>query len=416
MLVRAFISTACTGALLLGLCALSGCATTPAPDALNENAGASDAETIGEAVVVPTETLKEGAGVAPQDSPPPEQPEPDVDLAYRITPGDMLSFRSFDDEKLSMQTVVRYDGCISLQMIPDLHVAGLSREEAEEAIREAYSTLYVDPQLTLTIMDAKGKVFTVLGEVARPAEYPYTRPISLLDAISAAGGMRVNQRSGDSYIGGQGQLVKAFIIREHSGERQVMDFDLRNFRHSGPHPSDARVLPGDIVYVPESQNLVYLLGEVGRANVYAITEGLTLLRLLAFASGFQESTARLRHVLLLREINETETKIMVADVRHIIKTGQDVLLEPGDVIYVPRKRLVNAREFVQQATGTISPILSLGQQVMSLYTQAYDAYYMKDRMDLLFKSGADRTNLILDNALRNIAATSPLQFAPSSAR
>lgn len=265
-------------------------------------------------------------------------------------------------------------------------------------------------------MDAKGKVYTVLGEVARPAESPYTRPISLLDAISIAGGMRVNQRSGDSYVGGQGQLVKAFIIRDNGGDRQVMDFDLRNFRQSGPDPSNARVLPGDIVYVPESQNLVYLLGEVGRANVYAITEGLTMLRLLAFASGFQESTARLRHVLLLREINETETKIMVVDVRRIIKTGQDVLLEPGDVIYVPRKRLVNAREFVQQATGTISPILSLGQQVMSLYTQTYDAYYMKDRMDLLFKSGADRAKLVLDNALRNIAATSPLQFAPSSAR
>lgn len=116
---------------MLGLCALSGCATNAAPEALNANTGASDAETIGEAVVVPTETLKEGVSATPRESASPEAPEPEADLVYRITSGDILNFRSFDDEKLSMQTVVRYDGCISLQMIPDIRVNGLSREEAE---------------------------------------------------------------------------------------------------------------------------------------------------------------------------------------------------------------------------------------------------------------------------------------------
>jgi len=71
-------------------------------------------------------------------------------------------------------------------------------------VKEAYSAYYMEPQLTLTILEASGKTFTVIGEVERPSQYPYSRPISLLDAISMAGGMRVNQRGGDSFVGGQG--------------------------------------------------------------------------------------------------------------------------------------------------------------------------------------------------------------------
>lgn len=410
---------ACLAILSIGPGLLTGCATqsdTKATAGTAAPASTAGADSSGDSIVVPTETLKGGASPASET----ENPEGTAaelsmaDIVYRIGPGDLLSFRSFDDEKLSTDVAVRYDGCISLPVIPDVMVKDLTREEAEETIKKAYSEFYVEPQVTLTIVDAKSKTFTVMGEVAQPSEYPYTRPISLLDAISTAGGMRVNQRGGDSYVGATGQLVKALIIRREGQERKVMDFDLRGFDKSGPHPSETPVLPSDIVVVPESANLVYLLGEVGRPSVFALSPGLTLTRLLAYAGGFNESTARLKQVVLIREINNEETKVMTVDVRANLKGGKDVLLEPGDIIYVPRKWLVNVAEFVNQLIAPAQSIMGFQQQIMGLYMQAYQAYYTDEQFDLLYENsrGLDTTSYI-QSLLTNLANQSKLKTVPN---
>ena len=66
---------------------------------------------------------------------------------YRIGPGDALGFRFLEDESLSSEVNVRYDGCISLALIPDVKVGGKTKEEAievmsERARREAFAGLY----------------------------------------------------------------------------------------------------------------------------------------------------------------------------------------------------------------------------------------------------------------------------------
>jgi polysaccharide export outer membrane protein len=399
-------------AMILVFGVFAGCATQHAPEGPAVNPVAADT------VVVPTKAIKGDMGAA-EDAQPSETPAtpPPTDTAYRISPGDILSFRSFDDEKLSMEVVVRYDGCISLQMIPDLKVNGLTREEAEQMIREAYSAVYVEPQLTMAIVDAQGKTFTVMGEVASPREFPYIRPISILDAINLAGGLRVNQRGGDSFMGGQGQLVSAFIIRRDDLGRKVMNYDLRGFRKEGTdNPADTPVLPGDIVYVPEAQNLVYLLGEVGRPSVYAITEGLTLLRLLAQAGGFNESTSRISQVAITREINDTESQITMVDVRENMKEGKDFVLEPGDIIYVPRKKFVNAMDFVQRVTGPFSSAMGFGSQVMGLYQQAYSAWYTKSSYDLLYGNNANSSKVLLFDAIQGLSTIPTKQYGPNSVK
>lgn len=315
---------------------------------------------------------------------------------YRIGPGDSLFFRSFDDESLSTEVVVRYDGHISLPLIPDVDVSGSTRDEATKLVREAYGAFYSEPLVSLSIRQAGSRTYTVIGEVNQPSEYTYTRPISLLDTITLAGGLRTNRSGGDSFVGSQGQLVKAYIIRIRNGEREVNEYDLRALRDQGPHPSQTPVLPGDIVYVPEGVNLVYILGESRRSDVFALRQGMTLLQLLADAGGFNEDTARLRKVILMREISATETEILHINIRQIFKTGFDPKLQAGDIIYVPRKPLVNAQAFVQRFTGTVSPILSL-------YSQSIDVIYSKKRIEqFLDGSGGGNSLLGIINALTGL--------------
>lgn len=301
-----------------------------------------------------------GSAQEPQQTVPLEFPP------YAIGPGDVLSFRILEDEDLNTEVTVRYDGYVSLPWIPDVKIGEQTSESAVELLKEAYLKVYKDPNISLDIVTPAGKKYTVLGDVERPSEYTYTRPISIMDAITEAGGMRIDQRAGDSFVSAQGQLVKAYLIRHVQGRREVTEYDLRGLQHSGPHAGDAAVLPGDVVYVPEGVNLVYILGEALRPDVVAMQEDTTLLQILAAVGSFNPSTARLRKVVLMRETSENETKIMIVNVRTLLKTGEDMLLFPGDIIYIPRKRLVNLADFVSRFTGSISPILSLYTQAANL--------------------------------------------------
>jgi polysaccharide export outer membrane protein len=368
----------------------------------------AQAKAVEETLVVPTAELQKTAAEvkeagAPQEGAAGTKTAEDLFSEYRIGSNDVLGFRFFDDDTLSSQVVVRYDGCISLPLIPDVKVAGATRQEAVDALKKAYSAFFQEPQLSLSVVATNSKTFSVMGDITMPGEYPYLRPMSLIDCINAAGGMRIYQRGGDSYVGAQGQLVKALIIRHSADQRDVIERDLRGFGKMGPHASETPVFPGDIVYVPESVNLVYLLGEVRGPGVFALSEGMTLLQLLARAGGFNESTARLHQVVLMREESNTKSKIMLVNVRQIMKTGQDILVVPGDIIYLPRKPLTNLGEFVSRFTGTVSPVLNL-------YRQAWDTYYTKKQFDMMFSdvpgTGTGSNLLAIQQALRNIAAFS----------
>lgn len=369
--------------MLTAVClAMFACATQGGKPIVRE----APAAAVVDAAMVPNEQVV-GSG-APGDGAPAQESAPapitpDFFSKYLIGPGDVLAFRSFDDESLSTAITVRYDGYVSLPLIPDIKVDGLTREDALAKIKEAYASYYQEPAVSLTITEPLSKKITVLGDVNQPADYFYTRPMTLLDAIAGAGGLRINQMPREGYIGAQGQLVKALVIRHADGARQVYEYDLRGLRQTGVHASDTPVLPGDIVYVPESVNLVYVLGAVRQPGVYPMTEGMTLLHLFSRAGSVDETLGRIKQVVVIRAQDDKTSKVLLVDARQVLKTGQDMPLVVGDVVYVPRKPLVNAQTFVQQLTGTVLPVLSL-------YRQAWDAYYTKDLYEETFHYDGDR--------------------------
>ena len=368
---------------------LAGC-TTSTPVRTASNACNDGDGTVEETIVVKTGELHKAEAEEAEEAPAEaesaeceeEAEEQEAEAcpndrlpAYRIGAGDILSLHSFDDETLNTEVVVRYDGHVSLPQVDDVKVEGLTREEATALVSESYAGIFPDPLISLAINQVNSKVYSVMGNVVAPGPMRYERALSLLDGIMMAGGLRTYQRGGDSYVSAQGQLVKAFIIRHVDGERLVTEHDLRGLEKPGSHAGDTLILPGDLIYVPDSVNLVYLLGEVMHPSVSLLTPGMTLLRLIASAGGFDEATARLGQVVLMREIDEENTKIMLVNVRRILRSGGDILLEPGDIVYVPRKPLVKLQTFVAQFTGTVSPLLDM-------YMDAYEAYYTRERLDL----------------------------------
>ena len=126
---------------------------------------------------------------------------------------------SFDDPEISRPEVrVLFDGTVSLPLIENVDVGGTTRSEAEALLREAYEEVFRDPQLSLTVNNALGSHFYVMGDVLRQSRYPYDGPVTVLEAITLAGGLRVTQRAGgESFAASQGSLTKAFLIRRSAG-------------------------------------------------------------------------------------------------------------------------------------------------------------------------------------------------------
>ncbi len=377
---------------------LHGCATdsqSPLVDPSGSEA-TSRSGIVKETLRIPTKELH-AAGVEAETAEPEKGgagPEPaaatwaDVtSLPYHIEAGDMLEFRSLDDEMLTRQVTVRYDGCISLPLVPDVNVQDLTREAATAKVKEAFGEIFREPRISLAVVQATSKSIHVMGDVTRPSEFPYIRPISVIDAINNAGGPRINQRGGDSFVGSQGTLTKAFIIRRYGGAREVLECDLRKLTMPGAHPAETPVLPRDIIYVPEGVNLVYVLGEVRGPGVYQLVEGTTMLQLLARSGGIAHATARTSQVILIREVDENNTDVMMVDVKKALKTGQDILMQAGDIVYIPRKPLVRLQQFVSRFTGSITPL-------MSLYRQAWDTWYTKKSYDNLY-DGSGNTSEVL---------------------
>ena len=295
---------------------------------------------------------------------------------YVIGSADVLEFISFNDKTLNRkELIVRYDGHVSLPLIPDVKVGGLTRTDAEDIIREAYASVYREPEISLTVLTPESKTYNVIGDVQTAGRYAYTRQTSLFEAISQAGGLRERNAGGSSsggVIGMTGQITRALVIRNVNGQRQVFDYDMRGIGKPGNHAGDTPIYYGDIVYVPEGMNLVYLLGEGNAPRAIELTEGMTLLRMLSFGGGFNSSTSRLREVVLLREVDNENTEVQLINVRELLKKGgQDIHLKPGDVVYIPQKHLVRTSEFVARFTGSISPLFDM-------YNKAIESFYSLD--------------------------------------
>jgi polysaccharide export outer membrane protein len=109
--------------------------------------------------------------------------------SYRIGSGDVLAIDVWREETLSKEVTVRLDGKMSLPLVEDIQAAGLTCEELENLLEEKYGDFVDVPEVSVTLLKSgSGRVYLV-GKVRSPGEYPLEKKMTLLQAISRAGGL-----------------------------------------------------------------------------------------------------------------------------------------------------------------------------------------------------------------------------------
>lgn len=156
-----------------------------------------------------------------------------------IGPADLLTVRVFGEPDLSGDYRVESTGTVSLPLVGELTVDGLTPDQARSHIERAYNAKYLrDASVTVLIKEANSRKVVVLGEVGKPGSYPYEERMSVIDAIARAGG---TDKLAD--------VNRTIITRTEDGKKVTLDARVGDIR-SGK-AADVEVLPGDIVFVPE---------------------------------------------------------------------------------------------------------------------------------------------------------------------
>jgi polysaccharide export outer membrane protein len=107
--------------------------------------------------------------------------------AYRLGVGDRVRINIFKEPGLSGEFMVSGNGAIAMPLIGEVPVAGLTAEQASQAIATKLTPNYLEnPQVALEVEDFRP--YFVLGEVERPGRYPTMEGTTLLGAIATAGG------------------------------------------------------------------------------------------------------------------------------------------------------------------------------------------------------------------------------------
>ncbi|MEI9970343.1 MAG: polysaccharide biosynthesis/export family protein [Terracidiphilus sp.] len=164
-----------------------------------------------------------------------------VDMApvspdYVIGPGDELRIRVWG--QVSIQANVRVDrsGEVYLPQVGQVHVADLRLSELESHLRDAIGRVYHNFDLTVDVGQIRAIQVYVAGEARRPGVYTVSSLSSLVDALFVSGGPSA-----------EGSMRSIELRR---GGAAVTSFDLYDLLIRGDKTKDAKLLPGDVIYIP----------------------------------------------------------------------------------------------------------------------------------------------------------------------
>ena len=120
---------------------------------------------------------------------------------YTLSSGDQVKITVFGQTDLSGQFDVDGAGTISMPLIGQVNVDGLTVPQLETRISDMLSDGYlINPQVSAEV--ANYRPFYILGEVRNPGEYPYTNGLTVMEAVASAGGFTYRARKNVVYVRG----------------------------------------------------------------------------------------------------------------------------------------------------------------------------------------------------------------------
>lgn len=173
------------------------------------------------------------------DRPEGVNPASKVGKDYIIGADDVLDVSVWKEQELTRTLQVRPDGKISMPLLGDVQAAGLTPGQLAQTVSERLKKYLTAPQVTVILTQINSQRVYVIGEVTRPGAYPVLPGMTVLQAISSAGGLTqfANQK-------------KIFVMRNENHIQTKYPFSYKEVLDGRKAEENLTVKAGDTIVVP----------------------------------------------------------------------------------------------------------------------------------------------------------------------
>ena len=166
-------------------------------------------------------------------------PDPDPSADFIIKANDILEIFVWKEPDLTRNVLVRPDGYISFPLVQDLRASGMKPSQLKASLEEKLREYLTEPNVTVIVDQIRHYRIYVTGKVQAPSSFILEKPITVLQAISLAGGLQEFAKESD---------VK--IVRSTSQGYSYLDFDYKEIIRGRNVSQNIYLESGDVVVVP----------------------------------------------------------------------------------------------------------------------------------------------------------------------
>ncbi|MGD0361490.1 MAG: polysaccharide biosynthesis/export family protein [Bryobacteraceae bacterium] len=259
-------------------------------------------------------------------------PDPNANLpAQRIGANDLVAVSVYDAPELTRTVRVGADGMMRLPMLKRrIKAEGLMPGELETAISSALMAeqLMVDPFVTVTIAEYNSRPISVAGAVKQPLTFQASGPVTLLEAITKAGGLA--PEAGPEIL-----VSRAQSGADGTVTALVQRILVKGLIDAADPALNISLIGGEEIRVPESGK-VYVIGNVKKPGAFTVQDGVesTVLKMLALSEGLMPYAAKDAYIYR-REANGSKNEIQVPLSKIMERKAPDAVLLANDILYVP---------------------------------------------------------------------------------
>lgn len=223
-------------------------------------------------------------------------------------------------------------GMVDLPDIPPIQVAGLTLEEARQAIQRCYREQIHDIEVFINYRDRLSRKVELTGAVSTPV-IPVDGKIRLYEVMAVA------------QVPNHANLFKSYVVRDGVH----LPIDLYRLMNLGDMSQNIVMRGGDRIFIANpSDTTVMVMGEVGSPRAVNLPYGFMSLREVLVSAGGIPFTGNRDCIQVIRG-NLQNPKIYVLSWDHIIHLPNDsLLLMPGDTVYVTEKPITQWNRFIDQ--------------------------------------------------------------------
>ncbi|WP_235937522.1 SLBB domain-containing protein [Marinobacter caseinilyticus] len=240
-----------------------------------------------------------------------------VPTDYILGPGDVLQVQLWGKENQQLELPVSRDGTINFPQSGPQSVAGLSFDEARKQLQKLVSETYIGVQASIGLGELRSMRVFVLGDARSPGSYTVSSLSTITNALFVSGGVKPS-----------GSLRR---IQHKRDGKLVGELDLYELLLNGDTSGDARLQPGDVIFIPSVGARVGIEGEIYRPALYELKSPINLQSLISLAGGFTPQAYP--QLTRIERVNK-EFLRTIAEADLTTRNGKQATVQPGDRVNV----------------------------------------------------------------------------------